>query len=177
MAMGFTIFGFVTLFLAVLRFAARTGPVEAKLNLSTWAEHLGVRWLLSKQFGLLLAICGLVFLLAVPLPRFMAGTARLEIVGWHFFPPGEPRGTNWAPNDIFGIIAICTQTPPNGTSAVEPTSVHLAVNICTQNKSNFLVISDLRYNYLFKYFERQLSRDEENTFMRTVDVALDPLTA
>jgi hypothetical protein len=173
MTMGFTIFGFVTLFLGLLMFAARTGPVEAKLNLSTWAEQLGVRWLLSKQFGLLLAMCGLVFSLAVPLPKFIAGTARLEIVGWHFFPPGEPRGANWAANDIFGVIAICTQTPPKGNSTIEPSSADLSVNICTQNKSNFLVISDLRHNYLFKYFERPLSRDEENTFMRTVGVVFD----
>lgn len=48
------------------------------------------------------------------------------------------------------------------------------MNICTQNKSKFIVISDARYNYLFKYFERQISLEEENTLMRTVDAVFDP---
>jgi hypothetical protein len=76
MVMGFTIFGLVTLFLSALMFAARTGPVEAKLNLSSWAESLHLGWLRRKELPIVLAICGSAVLLAVFLPKFITFPAH-----------------------------------------------------------------------------------------------------
>jgi hypothetical protein len=109
------LFAVVSLIVAVLTAAARTGPVEAKSNLSSWAAKLGLpQRLRSKKFTrsvavagpIVFTICFIAFLFTAFLPKFIAGMTRLEIVGWHFFPPGEPRTANWAPNDIFGVIAI-----------------------------------------------------------------------
>jgi hypothetical protein len=75
MAMGFTIFGIVSLCVALLVAAVRTGPVEAKLNLSSWAENLHLKWLRRKEVAIALAIFGSALLLVAFMPKLIASRA------------------------------------------------------------------------------------------------------
>jgi hypothetical protein len=84
-------------------------------------------------------------------PSFLSpsvDTARLEIVNWKFIPPGEPRPPQ------FGITGI-------------------AADIFIQNRSDVVVVSGVSYNFHFQCVQQQLSKDDEEKYMKMVDFVFD----